>query len=114
MNKKNQKNLEMYKKVGAEMRLLKSIYLKLLTDICPLLHSKDTDKLLKVSDDISRVCCRVDDYMFKGFPEISNEYVDVFYGSLNKPARNDVDKEIIELAKQISIELFEPDKRKEQ
>jgi len=44
--------------------------------------------------------------MFHDHPEISNEYLDVFYGNFNGKPRNAVDAEVMEKAKEKADEFF--------
>ena len=53
------------------------------------------------------VCSHAEDNMFRDYPELGNEYTDVFYGSVGSSPRNSLDEEIIEKAKQVSGGLFE-------
>ena len=45
--------------------------------------------------------------MFRDHPEVSNEYLDVFYGDMGFEPRNEVDRDVIEIARNIANELFE-------
>lgn len=106
MIRKNNRTLEMYKNAGAKMRLFKELGTKLMVDLSPLLSAKDNDKLHKIMNEVSGICSHAEDNMFSDFPELSNEYIDVFYGTTSMQPRNDVDKEIINLAKTLPDELF--------
>ena len=44
--------------------------------------------------------------MFKDYPDLSKDYIDVFYGDVANEPRNEVDKKIIEMAKEVSDGLF--------
>ena len=55
---------------------------------------------------IDEVCSHAEDNMFSDFPDLGNEYVDVFYGNVSDTPRNDVDKAQIKRAKQVADELF--------
>ena len=52
------------------------------------------------------MCSRADDNMFHDHPEISNEYMDVFYGAVSGKPRNAVDAEVIARAKETADGLF--------
>ena len=45
--------------------------------------------------------------MFHDFPELPNDFIDVFYGEVDDDPRNEVDREQIELARKVADELFE-------
>lgn len=100
------RTIDVYKRVGAEMRLLKSILSKVTVDVSKVLTATETDKLIKELDRICLICSRTEENMFKDYPNLSNEYTDVFYGALNFEPRNEVDAEIIETAKRVAYELF--------
>lgn len=44
--------------------------------------------------------------MFRDYPQLSNEYIDVFYGNVESEPRNDVDKKVIEMAREAADGLF--------
>lgn len=100
------RTIDVYKRVGAEMRLLKSILSKVTVDVSNVMTATETDKLIKELDRICLICSKAEENMFKDYPDLSNEYTDVFYGALNYEPRNEVDAEIIETAKRVADELF--------
>ena len=100
------RTIDVYKRAGAEMRLLKSILSKVTVDVSKVLTATETDKLIKELDRICSICSKAEDNMFKDYPDLSYEYTDVFYGALNYEPRNEVDAEIIETAKRVADELF--------
>ncbi|MBR1442738.1 MAG: hypothetical protein IJ583_04310, partial [Firmicutes bacterium] len=101
-----ERTLENYMKIGAEMRLFKALSTRLVVEIDSVLSTKDIDKMLNAFNKIDEVCSKVEDNMFVDFPNLSDEYLDVFYGALNDKPRNDTDKRITEIAKEIAHELF--------
>ena len=107
MLQKNLRTIEEYKRAGAEMRLFKTLGSKLAVDISGVLSAQDSDKLLRALNRIDEVCSHAEDNMFRDYPELGNEYTDVFYGSVGSSPRNSLDEEIIEKAKQVSGGLFE-------
>lgn len=100
------RTIDVYKRVGAEMRLLKSILSKVTVDVSNVMTATETDKLIKELDRICLICSKAEENMFKDYPDLSNEYTDVFYGALNYEPRNEVDAGIIETAKRVADELF--------
>lgn len=106
MIRAKERTIDIYKRVGAEMRLLKSVLSKVTVDVSKVLTATETDKLIKALDRICLICSRAEENMFKDYPNLSNEYTDVFYGALNFEPRNEVDAEIIETAKRVADELF--------
>ena len=103
---RKERTLETYMEAGAEMRLFKTLGSKLAVDISKVLSAPDQDMLLRALGKIDRVCSRAEDNMFHDHPELSNQYIDVFYGSTDEEPRNDMDKKIIEMAKEAADGLF--------
>lgn len=106
MLNKKERTLELYKRSGAEIRLLKATFGKLIHDVSCVLYAKDVDKLFKILDEIKIIGSKAEDNMFRDFPEISSKYLDVFYGDLDDVPRNKVDEEIIQKARTVADELF--------
>ena len=93
-------------KAGAEMRLYKALGTKLAVDISLLIPAADTDKLLRARRKIDEVCSAAEDNMFKDHPRVSIEYLDVFYGVTYEKPRNEVDRKVIEMAREAADGLF--------
>ena len=106
MLRKSERTMDVYKKLGAEMRLLKNLGTTVAVEVSKVLSAKDTDKLLKALYTIDSVCSQTEDNMFSDHPELGGEAVDIFYGNLNEEPRNDTDREVIELARKYANELF--------
>ena len=106
MLRRDERTLEIYMKAGAKMRLYKTLGAKLFTDISKVLSRQDQEILLKAMGRIDRICSRAEDNMFHDHPQLSNQYIDVFYGSTDGEPRNEVDKEIVEMAKEAADGLF--------
>ena len=45
--------------------------------------------------------------MFHDHPQLSNEYLDVFYGNTDSTPRNRVDEKVLGIARGVTHELFE-------
>ena len=103
---KKRRTLELYKSAGAKMRLYKSLGAKLVTEISCVLSATDTEKLMRAMDKIDEVCSRAEDNMFNDHPEISDEYVDVFYGAVSDEPRNDLDAEMVQRARKAADDVF--------
>ena len=106
MESKKERTMERYMKAGAEMRLFKNLGAKMITDIGYVLSAAEQDKLMRAMNRIDEVCSKAEDNMFCDYPNISNEYTDVFYGNVEDTPRNGVDKKIIEMARVAADELF--------
>lgn len=107
MLRRTDRTMEMYMKAGAEMRLYKTLGTKLAVDISKVLTAQEQDKILRAQSKIEEICSKAEDNMFRDFPDISNEYVDVFYGSTNSEPRNEVDRKVLKMAREAADELFE-------
>ena len=107
MLQKNLRTIDEYKQAGAKMRLFKTLGAKLVMDISTVLSAKDSDKLVCYLNRIDEICSRAEDNMFRDHPELSSEYTDVFYGSVDSSPRGPLDEEMIERAKQVAGGLFE-------
>ena len=107
MLNKQQRTMEEYMKAGAGMRLVKTLGVKVVTEVSKVVSSADADKLMRAMRKIDEVCSNAEDNMFRDHPELSNQYLDVFYGSIDGEPRNDVDNSVINMAKESANELFE-------
>ena len=103
---KNKRTLEVYKTAGAEMRLYKTLGAKLMTDISRVLSAADQDILMRAMNKIDVVCSRAEDNMFRDYPNLSSEHIDVFYGAVDYGTKHDLDAEMVQRAKQIADDLF--------
>ena len=45
--------------------------------------------------------------MFRDHPQLSDQYMDVFYGTIQKEQRNDVDREVTVLARKAAEDLLQ-------
>ena len=106
MLQKNRRTVDTYKKVGAKMRLLKTLGTKVAVEISQVLSASDTEKLLRALEKIDEVCSKAEDNMFRDHPELPDEHVDVFYGSVDKEPRNEIDEEIIRMAREAADGVF--------
>lgn len=106
MIKKSERTLEMYKRAGAEMRLLKALEGRIWTGFGNLVSAQDQDKLLRAFRAIDAVCSNAEDNMFRDYPELGSEYTDVFYGATSAEPRNSLDEEILAKAKETADGLF--------
>lgn len=106
MVSKKERTMERYMKAGAHMRLFKNLGAKMITDISLVLSAADQDKLMRAMDKVNEVCSRAEDNMFHDYPQLSNEYIDVFYGNVEDEPRNDVDRKVIEMAREAADGLF--------
>lgn len=104
---RKERTIDVYKNAGAEMRLFKSLGSKLVVDISKVLSASDQDMLMRALRRVDEVCSRAEDNMFRDYPKLPREYIDVFYGDVRIEPRNKVDEELIGLAKKVCNEFFE-------
>lgn len=103
---KKERTIDLYKEAGAEMRLFRILGDILAIHISRVLSASDSDKFMRALQRIDEVRSRAEDNMFHDHPDLSNEYLDVFYGNFSEKPRNTVDEEIRALAKEKTDELF--------
>ena len=104
---KSNRTIDEYKRAGAAMRLFRSVAGKALVDVSGVISSRDQDLLERAINIIEDICSHAEDNMFHDFPELPNDFIDVFYGEVDDDPRNEVDREQIELARKVADELFE-------
>ena len=103
---KKERSMELYKKAGAEIQLLKALEHRLVMDMSKILSSADTDKLIKEFDRIDQLKSRAEDNMFRDHPDLCTDYIHVFYGNLEGDLDSSVNDEIKALAKGIADGLI--------
>lgn len=103
---RKQRTMEIYENTGALMRLLKTIGTKAIVEVSPVLLAKDSDKMIKALNMVDEICSKAEESMFSDYPDLTDKYIDVFYGALNYEPRNEVDERIIQKARTASDELF--------
>ena len=89
------------------MRLSKAVLTKLIVEISPVISAADQDRLISLENKINLICSKAEDNMFRDHPELSNEYLDVFYGNIESRPRNGVDRRVIEMAREAADEVFD-------
>jgi len=107
MERKVDRTMDKYMRAGAMMRLYKTLGSKLAIEISKVQSAQDQDMLRRSMERVSAVCSKAEDNMFSDHPDLSSEYINVFYGSTNGKPVNQVDKEVIGLAREIADELFD-------
>lgn len=97
---KKKPTVEQYMALGAKCRLLHALLTEVMTDKAMLLsEDKELSKAMCI---ISDIISEKEDKMFQDYPDLSNDYTSVFYGSLSKKTPdNKVDAEITYLARNI-------------
>lgn len=106
MYRKDERTLELYKYVGAEMRLFKHLGACLTAEMYGVLSAADSAKMSRALARINEVCSNAEENMFQDFPDLSDDYINVFYGNVGDAPTNPVDAEQITLAKEIVNDIF--------
>lgn len=106
MVNKNERTMEMYVEAGAYVRLLSDIGSKAVVAMSKVLPAKDADRLVVLLNRIDEVKSKADDQLFRDYPKLGNEGTDVFYGTLGEAPRNELDAEVIAVARQKTMALF--------
>ena len=104
---KSNRTIDEYKRAGATIRLLRSVAGKALVDVSGVISSRDQDVLERAINIIEDICSHAEDNMFHDFPELPNDFIDIFYGEVDDEPVNEVDREQIERARKVADELFE-------
>ena len=105
MNKKRNRTMDTYLKAGALMRLYKTIGAKVYATVGSVVSAADRAKLLWAARGIDAVCSNAEENMFRDHPHLPEQYVDVFYGTTEQEPRNDVDKAVLAMAREIADEV---------
>lgn len=101
---KKNANIEDYIALGADAKLLNAISRKIICNDSLLLE--ETDKISKHIKAIEDILKKQENQMFTKWPQLTDDYLRVFYGSL-KDVRNPIDRQVADLAKQSAEQLFE-------
>ena len=106
MSNQKDRTLEAYMRAGADMRLYKTLGIKLLEDMSRILSPSDYRKLLWTMEKIEKIRSLAYDNMISDYPDLSEEYVSVFYGITDSEPGNNVDEKIIGMAREAADGLF--------
>lgn len=103
---KKQRTMEIYKKVGAEMRLMKCMGNVLYVDLAKILPKKEIRKLHKALEKIHELAYTAENQMRMDCDCFEGNFWEIFSGPLKADPINHLDAEIIEKAKEAVNELF--------
>ena len=102
---KKHATLEDYMALGADIRLLRALLIKMVSNKMLLLSESST--LSRCLDMIDNFKGDQENKMLDAYPDLSNDYLRIFYGPVNRePEDENVDKVVIELAKKTAEDLF--------
>jgi hypothetical protein len=103
---KKNATVEDYMAFGADCKLLKALFIKVMCNNALL--DTESDELHKLASQFDDFISKQEDKMLQKYPNLPNEYLRVFYGPLNRePLDEKVDKTVIDMAKQTAEKLFE-------
>ena len=106
MLRRTERTVEKYMKAGAMMRLYKNLGTRLYVEISGVLSAAEQDKMRRALNKIDEVCSKAEDNMFRDHPGLSAQYIDVFYGNVGDDPRNEVDRKVLGLAREVADGLF--------
>jgi len=96
MLRKCYRTIEEYMSIGAKARICKDFGSELIDDCSKVLRKQDVHRMVNAYKKINKYISKCEDQMFKDHPELSNEYLTVFYGvvRVGYRFRNDVDRQM--------------------
>ena len=97
---KKDRTLEMYKQIGAQVRLMKEVNVNTACLLGGVLSSNEYAKVRRALSLLNEAVSRADDRLFHDHPYVGDEYTRVFYGSLKDTPASPLDEEIHWLAKE--------------
>ena len=86
--------------------LLKALENRLITDMSKVVLANDIDKMMCAFNKMEQVRSNAEDHMFHDYPELSNDYIHVFYGNSSSDLNSSVNDEIKRIAKEIADGLI--------
>ena len=98
--------MEVYVEAGAYARLLSDIGPRAVVAMSKVLPAKEADRIMKLLYRFDEFRSKAEDQMFRDYPQIGDEGIDVFYGPLTREPVNELDGEVIRVAKAKADELF--------
>ena len=103
---KKTRTLEDYKELGALLRLLYSVATDAEVFAGGMFPIKEMKKLTKLVDTLVQIKSDFDGKLFTDFPDIGKPGTHVFYGDLGREPMDDVDKDVMGLARAYVAALF--------
>lgn len=96
MYRKSERTVELYKSIGAKVRLLNDLLSDAEVAMSQVLPAAEADRMiLKMDKIIGEATSHCENQMYKDHPELDNRHNDVFYGTLKSEPRNEIDAEMI-------------------
>lgn len=89
----------MYKRVGAEARLLKMVFSKFHVDAANISPNHYGDRLGTIDSKLNQLISDLEELMLVDFPGLGEDFCDIFYGTLEPGwLVSNVDKEMYKIA----------------
>lgn len=89
------RTLEDYKRAGAYLRLLNSVFVDTFSNVCRVFPLKETGRLASIDKNVLvKFRCSAEERMWHDHPGLTPEHRHVFFGSPDVPPRDDVDLEV--------------------
>lgn len=99
MNSKKNRTIEVYMDAGAKARLLKTIWNKFYIAISKNTPANELHKLDTARKTIEHIISDAEDRMFREYPDLPREYINVFYGDVDmNNITSKVDEEVTKYA----------------
>ena len=106
MLSRNERTMDLYVEAGAYARLFSNIGASVVVAMSKILPAKESDKFVNLLGKFDEIKCKADDQLYKDYPDIGSEGMDVFYGVLSKEPQNRLDEKVIYTAKRKAREMF--------
>ena len=100
------RTMDLYKRIGAEARFIKRMMCRFIVDSSKIMYAPDTAKLMNTSRKMDTIISGMEDQMFRDYPELGHDYVNVFYGAPDAETLNSVDAEVREIMADMLRELM--------
>lgn len=94
---KKDRTIDLYKRIGAEARFIKRMMCWFVVDSSKIMYAQDTEKLMNISRKMDTIISGMEDQMFRDYPELDHDYINVFYGAPDIETLNSVDAEVKEI-----------------
>ena len=106
-NRDMKTELSEYKAIGTNVRLIKGMLTSLVnlsSGVIP--KNLYMPKVRIIEREISKMASEIEDRMLHDYPEVSNEYLDVFYGSVVKDENSELGSELNGYASEITGDML--------
>lgn len=102
----DERTIRKYMKAGARMRLFKTLAGRLYCDMSELISAEEQVALLRALQSIDRISQWAGEDLLLQHPELPDEYRAAFSGRTDGEPESEVDKEVIQMAREAADECF--------